>query len=225
MGPAMVTTEERLARYLGDIAAELHGPRSRRHRILDELRDGVDQSARNRAVPGITPEAALAAAINEFGYPTAIAHAFQPELAIADVRRILTWLLATGPLVGIWWLILLHPRPWLDGPAALVAAIPVVPLIAIAAAGALATFAATGRLIRWIPEAAPGWALAAAAGVILLVLAGDITVIATAWSRASAEPLGIVAVSVSVLRIAGSVSTLHMVAKWRHRLARSTPAG
>jgi hypothetical protein len=28
----------------------------------------------------------------------------------------------TGPLVGVWWLLLLHPHPWRAGVAALVAA-------------------------------------------------------------------------------------------------------
>jgi hypothetical protein len=216
--PRTPPAEERLTRYLGEIAAALHGPRRRQRRILAELRDGVEQSANVRAARGATPEQALGAAITEFGDPTAIAYAFHPEMAIADARRILAWLLATGPLVGIWWLLLLHPQPWHGSPAELMTAIPVTPMIAVAVTGTLATFAGTGRLIRWIPEAAPATALTAAFSVAALILAGDITVIAVGWSQATSTSLGVVAVGASLTRTAGSISAMHSIVAWQHRL-------
>jgi hypothetical protein len=226
IGPATLSADDRLAQYLGDIAAALRGPRRRRQRVLAELREGVEQAAIARTAPGVPREQALAAAIEEFGRPAAIATAFDPEMAIADARRILTWLLVTGPLVGIWWLLLLHPRPWSAGVAALLAAIPVLPLIAIAVAVAAATFAATGRLTRWIPEAAPGTALTAVSGVAVVVLAGDITILAVAWPQASAEPVGVAAIAASSARVACSLRILRRAATWRHRpaFARSRPA-
>jgi hypothetical protein len=50
----------------------------------------------------------------------------------------------TGPLVGIWWLLLLHPYLWRTGLIALLVAIPVIPLIAIAIATAATALATTG---------------------------------------------------------------------------------
>ena len=217
--PRLLSAEDGLTQYLDAVAAALRGPRRRRQRILAELREGVEQSTIARATRGVTREQALTDALTEFGRPTVIASAFDPEMAIADVRRILSWLLATGPLVGIWWLLLLHPQPWLSSPAALVTAVPVTPLVAITMACAVATFAATGRLIRWIPEATPKTALAAASAVAALVLVGDITIIAVGCSHASAEPLGIAAIGASLARTVGGVSALHGTATWRHRLS------
>jgi hypothetical protein len=216
--PRALPADERLSRYLGEIAAALHGPRRRQRCILAELRDGVEQSANGRAARGATPEQALTAAITEFGDPTAVAHAFGPEMAIADARRILTWLLATGPLVGVWWLLLLHPQPWHGTPAELISAIPVTPLIAVAITCTLVTFAGTGRLIRWMPEAAPATALTAAFSVVALVLAGDITIIVVGWSEATSTTLGVLALGASLTRTAGSISALHSIVTWQHRL-------
>ncbi|HET6532631.1 MAG TPA: permease prefix domain 1-containing protein [Actinoplanes sp.] len=219
-GPPALPAEERLTQYLDEIAAALHGPRRRQQRILAELRDGVEQSAHTRTARGATPEQALAAALAEFGHPTDIANAFRPEMAIADARRILAWLLATGPLVGLWWLLILHPQPWHGGPAALITAIPVVPLIAVAISCALATLVTTGRLIRWIPEAAPRTAVTAASSVAAFIVACDVTIIAVGWSAASAEFLGVIAVGASLARIACSISALHSMVTWQHRLNR-----
>ena len=47
------------------------------------------------------------AAIAQFGSPYAVADAFGGELATGYARRTIAWFIATGPLVGIWWLLLL----------------------------------------------------------------------------------------------------------------------
>jgi hypothetical protein len=138
-----------LARYLADIAAGLHGPRRRKEQILAELSDGLESAVADHTAAGLSSGQAVTAAIDQFGSPRAVADAFAPELALAYARRTLAWFIATGPLVGIWWLLLLHSRPWRTGLVALIAAIPVVPLIAVAIATAAGTFATTGRLIRW----------------------------------------------------------------------------
>ena len=59
----------------------------------------------------------------------AVADAFAGELATAYARRTIALYVITGPLVGIWWLLLLRPDPWRAGLIALLAAIPVLPLI------------------------------------------------------------------------------------------------
>jgi len=215
--------EARLAAYLAEIAAGLHGPRRRRARILAELRDGLDEAVADHAAAGLPPDRAVTAAIERFGSPRAIADAFAPELAVAYARRTLAWFIATGPLVGIWWLLLLQPHPWRTGVFALLAAIPVIPLIAVAIATAAATFATTGSLMRWLPEATPRRALAATIAVAALALTGDTVVIVLyAASDIPARPLGIIAVAASLTRVACSLLTIRRAAAWRGSLAPAT---
>ena len=113
----------------------------------------------------------------QFGSPHAVADAFAGELTTAYARRTIAWFIATGPLVGIWWLLLLHPSPWRTGLIALVAAIPVIPLIIAAIATAGGTLATTGRLMRWLPETGPRRALAATTAIAMLCMIIDLTMI------------------------------------------------
>ena len=110
--PAPVPAQkDELAAYLSDLAAQLRGPRRRREAILTELRDGLDQAIEDRIAHRPAPTEAAAAAITQFGSPHAVADAFAGELATAYARRTIACFIATGPLVGIWWLLLLDPQP------------------------------------------------------------------------------------------------------------------
>jgi hypothetical protein len=120
-----------VAEYLSDLTARLRGPRRRREAILNELRDGLEHATEDRIAAGLSPGEAATAAIAQFGTPQAVADAFGGELATAYARRTIAWFIATGPLVGIWWLLLLHPSPWRTGLIALVAAIPVIPVFVV----------------------------------------------------------------------------------------------
>ncbi|MFJ8579345.1 permease prefix domain 1-containing protein [Micromonospora sp. NPDC093277] len=214
--------EERLDEYLNDLAVRLRGPRRRRERILAELRDGLDHATLDHMTAGLPEDQAATAAIAQFGTPQAVAHAFAGELATAYARRTIAWYIATGPLVGIWWLLLLQPHPWRTGLIALLAAIPAIPLIIIAIAAAAGTLATTGRLMRWLPEATPQHALAATITIAALALAGDVTVIATYLrSELPASALAVVALAASLTRIArGVVAISHAV-----RYATATRGG
>jgi hypothetical protein len=206
-----------LAAYLDDLAARLPGAGRRRTRILDELRDGLELAAATGAAAGMTADQAVAAAIARFGHPRVVADAFAGELATARARHIMIGYLVTGPVVGSAWLLLLRPQPWLAGPLALVTAIPVVPLIALAVLIAAGTLAGTGRLMRWIPEATPRRALAAAAATAALCIAGDLTMIALClgWG-ALTQPLAVVAAGLSAIRVAVSVHILRSLKPlWR----------
>ena len=204
--------------YLSDLAGRLRGPRRRREQILIELRDGLDH-----AITDQTDDPAVTAAIAQFGTPQAVADAFAGELATAYARRTVAWYIATGPLVGIWWLLLLQPHPWRTGIIALLAAIPAIPLIAIAIATAAGTLATTGRLIRWLPEASPQRALTATITIAALALAGDLAVIpAYSWSDIPWQPLGVLAVAASLTRIACSVVTIRHVTAMRQAIT-ATP--
>ncbi|WP_426513050.1 permease prefix domain 1-containing protein [Dactylosporangium sp. McL0621] len=212
------SAEARLTTYLAEIAAGLRGPRRRRAGILDELRDGLEQAIAEDTAAGLPPDRAVTAGIEQFGSPTAIADAFAPELATGYARHALAWFIATGPLVGISWLLLLQPHAWRTGPAGLLAAIPVIPLVAVAVVAAVATLAATGRLIRWIPEAGPRQAVAATMAVAALAVTGDTAVIGVwAWSATAVPLLAVVAVAASLIRIACSgITVRHTTAIHRH---------
>jgi hypothetical protein len=205
-----------LAAYFSDLGAQLRGPRRRRKAILAELRDGLEQATADRAATGLTTDQAAAAAITQFGSPCAVADAFSGELTIAYARRTIAYFIATGPLVGIWWLLLLHPSPWRTGVIALIAAIPVIPLIISAIATAGGTLATTGRLIRWLPETDPRNALAATIAVAMLCVTIDLTMITMITaSGAPTRPLMIIACAASLTRIACSITTVRHASRMR----------
>jgi roadblock/LC7 domain-containing protein len=210
--------DAQLAGYLADLAMRLRGPRRRRDAILAELRDGLHHAIEDHTAVGLTPAQAAAAAINQFGDTQAVADAFSGELATVYARRTIAWYIATGPLVGIWWLLLLQPHAWRTGLIALLAAIPVLPLIALAIATAAGTFATTGRLIRWLPEASPHRALAATTAIAALCLIGDVTVITMfAVSATPARPLAVIAIAASLTRIAFSIIVIREATQMRRR--------
>ena len=201
--------KDALAAYLSDLAAQLHGPRRRREAILTELRDGLEQATEDRIATGLAPDRAAAAAITQFGSPYAVADAFAGELTTAYTRRTIAGFIATGPLVGIWWLLLLDSSPWRTGLIALLAAIPVIPLIIIAIATAGGTLATTGRLMRWLPETGPHRALAATIAIAMLCMIIDLTMITMVMvSGGPTGPLMIIAVAASLTRIVCSITTV-----------------
>lgn len=207
--------------YLTDLAARLHGPRRTRNAILDEIRDGLHETIDANLTAGMDPHTATAHAITKFGTPRVVATAFAAELATAHARRTITALLVTGPLVGIWWLLLLDPRPWHTGPHTLITAIPAVPLLAAAVAAGLTTLVGTGRLTRWIPDLTPARALHTTITTLALCIAGDLTVIAAhATSTATPSTLAAIAVTASLMRITCAAAVLHRT----NRLRMSTTA-
>jgi len=205
--------------YLAELASLLRGPRRRRTQILTELRDGLAHAVEDRVADSIPHNQAEKDAIAEFGTPQTVAEAFTGELATAYARRTIATYIATGPLVGIWWLLLLQPHPWRTGLIALLIAIPVLPLVVVAVATAATTLATTGRLIRWLPEASPRRALTATAALAGLVLVADTAIVAVyARSDIAWQPLGVIAVAASLARIACSITTLGRSTTMRHAL-------
>ena len=201
-----------LGRYLTELSARLRGPRGNRTRVLAEIHDGLTQAIDGHLADGMPPDAARAA-IAEFGNPATVARSFGAELATAAARRTIATFIATGPLVGIWWLLLLHAAPWRSGVLAALIAIPALPLIALAIATAAGTFATTGRLMRWLPETPASRALTAATAIATLCLAADLTVLgvlaahlATGWRQS--VPLIGVAATASILRITAAIAAI-----------------
>jgi hypothetical protein len=207
-----------VAGYLAEIDARLPGPRRPRRRVIAELRDGLATATAEYVVAGLPAQQAADAAIAQFGSPRVVADAFAAELATAYARRTIARYVLTGPLVGIWWLLLLHPQPWRTGPIALLAAIPVLPLIVIAIAAAGATLAATGRLMRWVPESGPVAALTAAQIIAWLCTAVDLTMIGLFVASARPmHPVAVAAVAASLIRTGCGVTVIYRTALMRRR--------
>jgi HAAS len=215
--------QARVDTYLGELAHLLRGPRRRRARILAELRDGLDQAIADQIGYGCTEDQAAEAAIDDFGTPQAVADAFAGELATAYARHTIAWYIATGPLVGIWWLLLLQPHPWRTGLVALIIAIPVIPLLPIAIATAAAALATTGRLMRWLPETSATRALTAATAIAAICVAADLTVLGLlsthlATGRQYPAPLIAVAATASFVRIAAAITAIRSTRARRAQL-------
>jgi hypothetical protein len=191
----------------------LPGPRRTHPGIVAELRSGLLDATDAHRAAGLSDTEAAEAAIREFGDPAHLADAFRAEIAASQARRVAVALLATGPLVGLLYVLTalasdLHVVwQWSGMPPGLRVGIE---LIAVAAgitgwAGAL-SIATTGRLTRWLParpRCAPTAAAVAAFGAVgadglgLMLLAAEV---ATRLGDLSPLP-ATVAVVASVARL------------------------
>jgi hypothetical protein len=195
--------------YLAELADRLGGPSPARAAILAELEDGLWTAAATRQAPGMSPVGAATAAVAEFGPPGTVAASFGPELAAATGRRVGLGLLATGPLVGMSWL-LVAAATWRwagrEPPAALGLVAGLVGLVlVIAVPAAMVAVAVSGRLSRWLP-AGPQVAATAAATAASACVAGDLVLLtglvaATVLAGGLAWPAGLLAAGASGLRL------------------------
>jgi hypothetical protein len=211
-------------RYLTELAAQLlPGPRTARIRVLTEIRDGLTETIDSHLADAMPPDVAASTAISEFGDPATVAGSFAEELATASARRAIAAFILTGPLVGIWWLLLLHPAPWRGGVLAALLAIPALPLIPVAIATAAGTFATTGRLMRWLPETTATRALTAATAIAALCVAADLTVLGILTThlvtgRQHPAPLIAIAATASIMRISAAATAIRSTRALRDRL-------
>lgn len=217
-----------LDQYLISLGAHLFGSARDRARVLDEIRGGLAEATAGYTSRDLPPPAAAQAAVDDLGSTAIVAAAFAGELATRLARRILWALLLTGPLVGIWWFLLLVPGPWSPQLVMLIASIPVLPLIAAAIGTAIVTIATTGSLIRWLPEAAPKRALVAAKVVAAAAILGDLTMLSilgfrTVMGTAESLPfaLATIAIATSAIRLAGSLWCVRECVRARSVLVRS----
>lgn len=99
-GEPVVTAVEN---YVAQLAAELRGPSRAKARLLDEIKDGLDDCIAAHVDSGMSQADAVAAALHEFGTPAELAPGCQRELTVAQTRRTAIWLLLTMPaLLGAW---------------------------------------------------------------------------------------------------------------------------
>jgi hypothetical protein len=169
--------------YLTILAKDLPGPRGPKAVALEEVRSGLDEAIAERVLRGLPTPLAAKEALEELGSPATVAEAFAPELATAQARHTLFAFLVTGPVVGIWWLLLLPTQVRPLRPRTLWTAIPALPLLAVAVAVAVVILATTGSLVRWLPESNPRRALLGAAGIAVGALIGDLSVLTSVAIR------------------------------------------
>ncbi len=173
--PSVEATPPPVVEYLHEletlIPARLHGRRN----ALSELADGLQDAAEHYRSRGMPPDAAAAQAVRDCGPAPLIASEFAAMLATGHARRTALVLLATGPAVGVLWLMTLVPE---QAPDALLMHYPVLGILVLASVTcALLTRLTTGPAARWLPRThfAP-WRIAAAAcaaaalGDLLLLL-------------------------------------------------------
>jgi hypothetical protein len=90
-------------RFVAQLAAELRGPRRTKARLLEDIRDGLDDCITAHLDDGKPRSEAVAEALREFGTPAELAPGCQRELTVAQTRRTAFWLLLTMPaLLGGW---------------------------------------------------------------------------------------------------------------------------
>lgn len=225
--PDHTVAESVIEEYLAAVAARLVGPRRARFAILDELRDGLREATAANGIRGMSPAAAVRAALEEFGRPEAAASAFAPELAGSQACRTTLIFLFTGPLVGVWWLLLLAPPAWWrQGPLSLLAAIPALPLVVLGCTAGLVVFAATGRLSRWL-HPAPRHLLDTTVLIAAACMAGDLVVLALLLGEsptvhtALGGALATIAVTASLTRLGCSIRAVLRCLHTRRAIART----
>jgi hypothetical protein len=217
--------EDVVATYVAELGARLHGPTRARTDVLDEIRAGLDDSVEKFTARGLGEADAARSAVSELGPAAAVADAFAGELAIARARRMLRLLLITGPVVGIWWFLLLAPDQWQSRPGLLIAAIPALPMVAAAVATGILVLATTGSLMRWVPETTASRAVILTALVGLTCIIGDVTVLTalalrTTTGSTESMPVGLAAAAViaSVIRLPFAVWATGSSMRTAHRL-------
>jgi hypothetical protein len=225
-GPGQDAARRVIDAYLADLSSRLAGAAAARAAIVAELEDGLWTATVAHQARDLAPADAARAAVAEFGDPGSVAAGFGAELAAVTGRRVGLTLVATGPLVGSSWLLLVAATWGWTGrppPAALGLVAGLVGLVLLVAVpAAVLSVAVPGRLSRWLP-ASPQAAATAAAVAAGACVAGDLVLLAallaaTAFAGGVAWPAGLLAAGASSLRL-----SLAGRAARRCLAARATP--
>jgi len=218
LGAPSPGAESAVERYLAEVTARLPGAPRSHCGIVAELRSGILDAADARRSAGLPQVQAVQAAIREFGDPTQVADSFRAEIAASQARRVAIALLATGPLVGLLWIVtavashlsihLTPPWQWTDTSSSIRVGTQLVAVaVGVTALAAIVGIASTGRLTRWLPArprraptaaAVAGFGAVGADGLGLLLLAAQL---ATGMGRLSPVPAA-AAAAASVVRLA-----------------------
>lgn len=175
--------------YLDDLARRLPPE------VVEELADGLDETVGHHLARGLSPAAAVAAAMEDFGHPTQVTAAFARQSA---GRRAAVAMLVTSPVVAAsWGAALIGAQAWTWG----------IPLgIAVMFGAALIAVAATLMIVARSNNPSTG-RLAGPASAVLIVL--DLSMLATILSIGPVFSAALaLAVPASVVRIAVSTRNL-----------------
>jgi hypothetical protein len=204
--PAVATPIED---YLNEVIARLPGRRRAAAAAIGELRDGLHDAIDAYRGVGLDQPAAVQAAIAESGPPEVIAIAYRPVVANLHGRRTGRTLLATGPLVGLLWLLALAPR---RSPAALLHTVPALGVVLmLGVAAALVAAAPPGRAAHWIPFciAQPRNAATLCCTVAIAIDATVLTLAATQLTSLIAPPQWPVTLAAAIASTARLTYTQH----------------
>lgn len=92
-----------ITRFVGELAAALHGPRRVRAGLLAEVRDGLDDAAAAHRSHGVSALAAESRAVAEFGQVSDLAALYQAELTANQARRTTALLAVCFPMIHAMW--------------------------------------------------------------------------------------------------------------------------
>lgn len=169
-----------VAEYTSAVTGRLDAPTSLLIDIRDEVEDGLSEAIESYRREGLPPEEAARAAVAEFGEPAVTAAAFATGLRLARARRTGLGLMATGPVVGLLWIVAVLTTGLSSGRlAGLWVVLPVVALaVAVGAPASELAVLSTGRLSRHL-AGHPGLAPAAVTVACVAAVVGDATILGT----------------------------------------------
>ncbi|MDG4864282.1 permease prefix domain 1-containing protein, partial [Streptomyces sp. T-3] len=155
-----------ITEHVAALEAALHGPARAKARLLDEIRDGLTDTAAAHTDDGLPHEEAAHQAVREFGTVEELVPSCQGELTVAQARHTARAVVLTAPfLIACWYLswTVDHGQTWELPRTAQLLAVHLAGVATVAALLAAATLAATGTLARRLPtpERLPvvvGWA-------------------------------------------------------------------
>ena len=145
-------------------------------------------------------------------------------MAVARARRTTLAYLATGPLIGLFWLsVIVSNRWWLRDPITLLHAIPVLPLIAVAAVVGMLVLAATGPIGSRLREP-ERHGLAGALVIIAAASFGDVILLVTAahFVQPATATVAAMAITASTARLMASAMAMTQCLRSHRTLS---PAG
>ncbi|MEV0374470.1 permease prefix domain 1-containing protein [Streptomyces sp. NPDC050636] len=177
--------------YVADLTAALHGPARAKARMIEEMRDGLADTAEAHTGEGMPYARAVRQAVREFGTVDELVPSCQRELTIAQARHTARVIALTAPfLIACWYLARTadHVQGWQLPCTAQLLAVHLAGVATIAALLAAASLAATGALARRLPTphrlplvvAWAGTTASAAMAVTTLALAAA-SALATNW--------------------------------------------
>jgi len=140
--------------YVTELDALLRGPARAKSRLVEEARDGLNETVAAHTREGEPYERAVHRAVAEFGSAQELAESFQRELTIAQARHTARAVALSAPFLLACWFLVRNTGAPQDSAVLHAAHLLATHLATVAGAAVLlaaATLAATGTLARHLP--------------------------------------------------------------------------